>query len=172
MKKTRKITVSSAFVALGVVLLYIGSVINVLDLTMAAIASVLVVLAVIEIGGGYSYAIYLLTALLALLLLPDKFSALLYALFAGFYPIAKAAFERLHPAVSWVLKLSLFNTGFLLLIAVGNYILHLPDTGLDFRVGVFAFANLTFVIYDVALTRLITLYVVKLRRRFGLKDLF
>lgn len=158
--------------ALGVIFLYIGSVFNILDLTMAAIASIIVVFAVIEIGGGYPYAIYLVTAVLSLLLLPEKFTALLYALFSGIYPVAKAAFERLHPVISWILKFSLFNTGLLLLIVVSRYILHLPDTGLDFTVVVFGLANLTFFLYDIALTRLITLYIVKLRRRLGFKDLF
>lgn len=172
MNKTKKISIASVLSALGVIFLYIGSVVNVLDLTMAAIASILVVFAVIELGGGYPYAVYFVTALLSLLILPEKFTALLYALFAGFYPIAKAAFERLHPAVAWVLKLSLFNTGLLLLIALLSYLFHLPDTGLDFTAAVFALANITFAVYDIALSRLITLYIVKLRKRLGFKDLF
>ena len=53
MKYTKKIALAAILSALGVVVLLIGSVITLLDLTMVAIASLLVVLAVIEIGGGY-----------------------------------------------------------------------------------------------------------------------
>lgn len=42
--RTRKLAVSAMLSALGVVILYLGSVINVLDLTMVAIASLFVFL--------------------------------------------------------------------------------------------------------------------------------
>lgn len=47
--RTRKLAVSAMLSALGVVILYLGSVINVLDLTMVAIASLFVFFAVIEL---------------------------------------------------------------------------------------------------------------------------
>lgn len=172
MNKTKKLSISSIACALGVIILYIGSVLNVLDLTMAAITSVLVVFAVIELGGYYPYAIYTVTAILSLLLLPQKFPALIYALFAGIYPIFKAMFERLHYIVSWTLKLSLFNTGLILIILISEYVFKIPDTGMGFAISVFALANVTFVIFDIALTRLITLYLVKIRKKLGFKDLF
>jgi hypothetical protein len=87
----------------------LGSIITVLDLTMVAIASLLIMLSVIEIGGGYPYLIWLVTGVLSMLLLPDKFGALLYLLFGGIYPIFKEMFERLHYIVSWILKFSYFN---------------------------------------------------------------
>ena len=43
--RTRKLAVSAMLCALGVVILYLGSVINVLDLTMVAIAAIAVAVA-------------------------------------------------------------------------------------------------------------------------------
>ena len=58
--------------ALGVVLLYLGSFIEVLDLSVALLASLAIVVLVIERGGAYPMMTYGVTALLSLLLLPNK----------------------------------------------------------------------------------------------------
>ena len=110
--------------------------------------------------------------ILSLLLLPDKFSGVVYLLFGGIYPILKEFFERLHYVISWILKFSVFNTALLLLIAVSVYVMHVEDTGLGFNWVVFGLGNLTFLLYDIAMTKLISLYLVKLRRLFGFKDYF
>ncbi len=172
MKKSKKIALAAIFSALGVLILLLGSIITVLDLTMVALASLLVMLAVIEIGGAYPYLIWLVTGFLSLLLLPDKFAALLYLIFGGIYPIFKAMFERLHYVVAWILKLSCFNTLLILLIIFCNYIFMLPETELGFTIPVFALCNLVFVLYDIATTQLITLYLIKMRKMLGFKNFF
>lgn len=166
--RTRRMTMGAMFTALGVILLWVGAVVEVLDLSLAAIASLLTVLGVIEYGGAFPWLVWLSTSALSLLLLPSKFPALLYLLFAGIYPMVKAIFERQHYILAWILKLSFFNTGLLVLIAVCTWLLHLPDTGLGFTVAVFAMANVTFVLYDIALGRLILLYMFKIRPRIRL----
>ena len=107
-KATRRLAVSAVLAALGVVLLLLGSLVQVLDLSMAAIASLLVVFAVIEIGGKYPILIYLVTSVLSLLLLPVKTAALIYFVFAGYYPILKAVLEgRLAKPLAWCLKIAI-----------------------------------------------------------------
>lgn len=172
MKNSKKLALAAILSALGVVILLLGSVITVLDLTMVAMASLLVILAVIEIGGGYPYLIWLVTGFLSLLLLPSKFSALLYLLFGGIYPILKSMFERLHYVVSWILKLSYFNTMLSLLILLCTYVFHLPDTELGFNWLVYLVCNGVFILYDIAASQLVTLYLVKLRKLLGLKSFF
>lgn len=172
MKKTKKLALAAILSALGVVILLLGSIITVLDLTAVALASILIMIAVIEIGGAYPYLIWLVTGALSMLLLPDKFGALVYLVFGGVYPIFKAMYERLHPVVSWVLKFSTFNVMLILMILIGSYVMGLTDTGLAFTLPVFALCNFTFFIYDIATTHLITLYLVKLRRVLGLGNFF
>ncbi len=164
MKKTKRIAVGAILSALGVVILLLGSIISVLDLTSVALASLLIIIAVIEVGGAYPYLIWLVTAALALIIVPDKFGALLYLLFGGVYPIFKAMFERLHYAVSWVLKLSFFNLSLTLFILLCNYIFKLPDTSMGYTIPVYALCNLTFILYDIAVTKLITFYLIKFRK--------
>lgn len=168
----RRVAVSAILCSLGVLFLYLGAVLEVLDLTMGAFASIIIIFSVIEMGGGSPYLIYAVTSVLSLILLPNKFPALLYLLFAGIYPIFKAKFERLHFAVSWVLKLSFFNTSLLILIFMTVYMLHLPDNDLGYTWAAFALGNATFILYDVAVTRLITFYLVKIRSMLGLKNYF
>lgn len=170
--RTRKLAVSAMLSALGVVILYLGSVINVLDLTMVAIASLFVFFAVIELGTPFQYLIYAVTALLSMFLLPDKFAALTYLLFGGIYPVFKAMFERLHYVISWILKFSFSNTVLSVIVAVSVYIMHIEDSEVGFTVGLYVLGNVTFLLYDIATTQLITLYLVKLRQRFRVDKYF
>jgi len=163
LKKSKRIALSAILSALSVLFLYLGSVIEVLDLTTGAFASIIIVLAVIEIGGSSPWLIYAVTSVLSILLLPNKFPAVLYILFCGIYPILKEMYERLHYIITWLLKFSTFNTGFLFIITATKYILKLPDTDLNFSIIVFIVGNITFLLYDIALSKLITVYLIKIR---------
>ena len=71
-KQTKYLTVSAMLAALGVVLLSLGAMVEVLDISVAVLASLLTVYAVIEMGGAYPWLIWLVTSVLSLLLLPQK----------------------------------------------------------------------------------------------------
>ena len=171
MKRSKKIAIAAIMSALSVVLLLLGSYLQVMDMSAAAIASFIVMLSVIELGGGYPYLIWAVTGILSFLLVPDKFGAVLYIVFAGIYPIFKAMFERIHYIVSWVLKLSFFNTALTAFVILTRYLLALPDS-VGFTVIVYGLGNLVFVLYDITATQFITLYLVKLRKRLGLGNYF
>lgn len=170
--RTKKLAVSAMLSALGIVLLYLGSATNILDLTAVVIASLLIFFAVMEMGTPYQYLIYGVTSLLAVLLLPDKTAAFAYLLFGGIYPVFKAMFEKLHFVVAWILKFSYFNTVLTLMIVISKYIMHVEDTGMGFGILFYAFANFTFWLYDIAVSQLILLYLVKLRQRFRVGKFF
>lgn len=170
--RLKYMTVSAMLSALGVILLSLGSVIEVLDLTAAVLASLLCVYAVIEMGRAYPWMIWLVTSLLALLLLPVKAPALIYALFAGFYPILKEKLEKLSRILSWVLKLAVFHLSMLALALLMKLVFHT-----EIELGTYAWmpfliyplALVCFVVYDLALTRLITFYLFRLRKHFKIK---
>ena len=108
-KRTKHLTVSAMLSALSVIILALGSVMEVLDITTAVAASLLCIYAVIEIGGAYPWGIWIVTSILSLLLLPVKTPAIFYALFAGFYPILKEKLEKLKRPISYPLKLVVFH---------------------------------------------------------------
>lgn len=167
---TRRLTVCGILAALSVVGMLVGAVTEVLDLSMLVLASLCIVFAVIEIGVKWAWLVWGVTSLLCFLILPVKEVALLY-LMGGFYPIAKAGFEKYHPAVSWILKFSLFNTLLLFFILIAQKLLGLSGTGYQFAILEFAVGNAAFLLYDLCLTACITLYLVRLRSRLKVKSL-
>ena len=171
-KRTKYITLSAMLSALGVVLLSLGSLIEVLDITNAVLASMLCIYAVIEMGGAYPWMIWLVTSTLGLLLLPVKTPAVFYALFAGFYPIVKEKLEKLKRPLSDLFKLVVFH------VCLGGIVLvmtlFIPNAlGLEdakwMPVVLYLMSLAVFVLYDIALTRLISFYLIRLRKRFRIR---
>ena len=166
-KRTRTVTLCGVLIALGVAVMYLGSFIEVLDLTVAVVASLFCIAAVIEVGGRWPFAIYAATAILSSLLLPNKFPAAVYLLFAGYYPMVKEKLEgRMRSRViCYAIKLLIFNVAFAAILAVSFFLLSLPFEGPLIFWATVALGNVTFVIYDIALTRLITVYLRMIRPR-------
>ncbi len=170
-KKTRMLTVCAMMSALGVVTLYLGSLIEVIDISMAVIASLFVIFTVIEYGGVAPWAVYAVTGILSGVLLPNKFPVAMYIFFFGFYPILKEKIEKLDSKIwQWVIKELVFNVCLVILMFVARWLLFFEAEIMTVIWAVFfLLANGTFVIFDIALTRLISLYVFKLRRKFRIK---
>ena len=167
LKSTRALAVSAVLSALGVILLALGSLVQVLDLTMAVLASILVIFAVIELGGKYPYLIYAVTAVLSVLLVPSKSAAMVYLCFAGYYPILKAVLERHLPQLwCWVVKLLVFNAGLALSLFLMLKVFLTFTVPAAWYYALIPLLSVVFVLYDVALTRLITLYLTKWQQRF------
>lgn len=79
------------------------------------------------------------------------------------YPLFKAFAERRSRVRSWVCKLAFFNLALTAILAVGLYLLGLEDF-FGFTLVVYGAGNALFVLYDVALTRLISVYYKRFRR--------
>lgn len=162
-RKTRVLALSSLFVAMSVVILYMGCFFEVLDLTVAAVASLLVLLAVIEMGKGTAAMIWIVTSIFAFLLLPNKFIAVEYAFLMGCYPLVKAVAERLSKGISWAIKLIFTDIAMGVMVVLGHFLFGYPVESVGLAVVVFLLATVTGVIFDIALTRLLTLYLIRLR---------
>ena len=168
-KRTKNLTICAMLCALGVILMTVGAFIEVLDLSTAALASLLCIFVVIEIGGGYPWAVWAATSLLSLLLLPQKTPAIFYALFLGYYPVLKAYFERLPQWISWVLKLVTFHASLgLIYLCLKLFIpIALEELGQSWLLlGTYGLALLCFIVYDFALAKLLTAYLYSFRKYF------
>ena len=165
--RSSRVALGGVLAGLGVAVMYLGSFIEVLDLTVAVLASLFCIVAVIEVNRKWAFGIYAATALLSILLLPNKFPALTYLLFAGFYPIVKEMLEGgiKSRAAVYALKMLIFNLSFAAIIVATVFVLRLPFYSGWMLWALIALGNLTFVVYDIALTRLITVYVVTIRPR-------
>ena len=169
---TKKITLSAILAAVGVIIILISGVFTTLDLTCAVLAGFCVIIAVIEVGGFYPYLVYLVCALSSVLLCPNKIAPMLFLLFTGWYPILKRVIEAYHPVIVWALKLSAFNIFFGAVVLASTKLALLTEFALEMKPLVFLVANGAFVLYDVALTSVITFYLMKIRKMLGLKNFF
>lgn len=164
---TKKLAFSAIVTALSVVFLYVGALFDVLDLSAAALASLCVLWVTVEFGTRWALAVYAATALLALLLLPTKLPAVLYVGLFGYYPPLKAFYEqKLHGALVWVAKVVTMNAAVFVMILIVRYV---AAEALWFEILLLVTANIVFVIYDIALTRLMRAYVLVWRKRLRIK---
>lgn len=167
---TKRLAICAMLSALGVILLYIGAVIEVMDISLAVIASLTCVFAVIEYGGSAPWLVFAVTSVLSLVLLPQKSPAVMYALFFGFYPILKERFEKMRVATCWILKEAVFNLSLVLIFLSLRFLLWSEvDIPIELYVIALVVCEVVFLLYDFALTRLISLYVYKIRKRLKLK---
>lgn len=168
-QRTKRIAVCAMLSALGVVVLGIGSVISVMDISMAVIASLFCIFAVIEYGGAAPWLVFLVTGVLSLLL-PQKAPAAMYLLFFGYYPIIKEKLEKHSKTVAWILKEAVFQVALAAMLLLYHFIFMTSGTVLwSMYLILIVLAEIIFPIYDFALTRLITLYLYRLRKRFHIK---
>ena len=133
---------------------------------MVAVAGLVPAAAVISGGVGAGFLCYGATALLGLLLLPDKGCALLYALFFGLFPMVKYAVERLRKLpVELMLKLAFFNLILVIFLFVFSTLLFplLPEL-MRTPLPLFGIGNVVFLIYDYGFSKLITYYASRIRK--------
>ena len=170
-RRTKYLTVSAMLVALGVVCMSLGSLVDVLDLTTAVLSSMLCIYAVIEMGGSYPWAIWLATSILSLILLPIKTPAVFYAAFFGFYPILKEKLERRSRPLAWTLKILAYHLSLGVIVVIFLWFLpgQISEEPPFFGAILYVASLLVFLLYDVALTRLITFYLIRLRHRFRIR---
>ena len=158
--KSAEIALCGMMTALAVVILCLGGLIPLATFCCPVLAS-LVLLPVMQRWGRRDAAlVWAASALLGLLLGPDKEAAGIY-LVLGYYPALQPALNRKRPLVRWCAKLLLFNTATLALYAVLIFVLGLDalvqeyrETGTALLLATLAMGNAAFLVYDLALTRL------------------
>lgn len=167
-RETRWLTFSAILAAASVGLLYVGS-LTVFDLSMILVCALVTMFLYVEAGRKFAGLYVAVTGLLCLILLPSKLMALTYILIGGVYPILKATFEKFRPLFAWALKLSVLDSMLLCLIVLAKLVFVAEDSYFDFTLPLLLGGTVFFIIYDLALTGCVTLYIVKLRRRLGMK---
>ena len=167
MNRTKKLAFSAIVTALCVVFLYVGALFDVLDLSAAALASICVLWVMVEFGARWALAVYAAASLLALLMLPVKLPAVLFAGLFGYYPPLKALYEqKLHGMFVWVAKVVTLNVAVFVMILLVRYV---AAEALWFELLLLVTANVVFVIYDIALTRLMRAYVLVWRKKLHIR---
>ena len=163
---TKKLTLCGIFAALCIVFLYIGG-FTVADLSLLVVCAIMTMVVLVETGEKYAWVYVGVTSTLALILLPSKLYALEYIMLSAVYPILKMHFERMRNLFAWLVKISCLDCMLLLLVGLGQYIFMAGDEFFSLSVVTVAVGTVFFVLYDFCLSACITLYMVKLRKKFA-----
>ncbi len=152
----RRIALGAVFAAGSLAMLFLASAAPSGRIGLTAVAGLFPMAAVLAGGTGAGYLCWGAASLLALVLVPDKGVALMYALFLGIYPVVKAGIERLRRLpLELFLKLLFFNAVLLLFWQVLRA-LFLPNPPGWLTTPVLLVAgNVIFLVYDFGLSRLI-----------------
>ena len=168
MRPSKKLTLSAIVVALGAVLMSVGAIFEILDLTTCCLASLFVMFIYIEIGSPYTWLVWLCTSLAVFLISPGRIVWAEYLFVFGIYPILKAYIER-APRALWLWFKALF---FALVLggawALCELLLGIPFFEVDaplLKAGTLVLVFVSAFAYDMFLTVLIKFYVFKLRPR-------
>ena len=173
LKSVKKIALGGMIAALCIVLMMLTGLLPMAEFALPALAGVLLIMLVVEISPKWAFLVYIAVAILSLLLAPSKDSAVFFTAFLGWYPIAKSKLENIRkPALEWIWKILIFNFSIgvglvaaIYLFRLNDYMEILQDSVWFLALG-WLFLNVVFVIYDIALTRLITAYIKWFRPKY------
>ena len=172
-----KTAIGGMMTALSLVLM-LPTAFDLLEYALPALAGILTLFCVIELGKGWAFGIYAATSLLGVLVLPNKKAIVLYIVLFGYYAILKAVFEsKLKKPLEILLKILVFNAAVFAAFFIMNKIMGIPlEEMLEYSDSVFwakyaipiflIVGNLVFLFYDYVLTIYAGFYIKVLQKRF------
>ena len=172
MRANKKITISAMATALSVLLMTVGAVWELVDMALAAFASFLVVIIIIEVGWPFPWLVWITSSLITFLFFPASTVWLMYFVF-GVFPILKYYIEKLKRPFWLLLKLIYVNACIIGLIYAMELVFGVPFFATELlivKIALYIVLNGAFLAYDRLLTLLIRLYIGKYRQTF--KHLF
>jgi hypothetical protein len=162
-----KVAYPAILSALALILVYLGSVAPSGNWGIVAAAGLLPAAAVISVGLKAGFLCWAATAILAFLLVPDKFCVLLFGALFGLYPMVKSLIEQLRKKpLEYVLKLVFFNAAFTVIYLVMSSAVaaSLPEVLGSSVWMLYLAANVVFLMYDYGFSKLIALYIARVQR--------
>ena len=165
--KAKRIAAASVFTALMVVLVYLSSLFPTMSMSIIAVAGVISAVLVSEYGLSTAAMAYASASVLALVLVPDKSNALLFALVFGIYPIIQNLVEHVKPKwLTWCIKIAVANLIFAVVwILFKTLFFAEPDFAAGMGLILLITANVVFVMYDVCLKKLVIFYKIRIVNR-------
>lgn len=170
MKTSFKVSLGGVIGALSLVMMLLTTLVPFGTYAFPAFAGMLLVCVVIELSYTWAFLVYFVVSLMSLLMLSDKEAALYYAVFLGFYPIIKGLIERVKSKfLQYLIKYTVFNICIIGAFYISILVLSIPKESFNIF-GVYLpwvfliIANITFLLYDMCVTRIVTLYIVRFQK--------
>lgn len=168
--KSKQIALCGLLCALAVTLLLLGGVIPIATFCAPMLAMAVLLPILEEYGSKTAAAAYGAAAILALLLVSDRETALVFVAF-GWYPLLRPRLARIHSRfVRILVKLAVCSAVIAVLYGLVLQLMGLTADLLEaarwMNFLLLVLGNITFLIMDLALERLTVLWRRKLRKRF------
>lgn len=170
MKTSYKVSLGGVVGALSVVLMLLTSLVPFGTYAFPAFAGVLLICVVIELGYSWAFIVYTVVSALSFIFLTDKEAALYYVVFLGFYPIIKGLIEKLrYKTLQYVLKFSVFNVCMVIAFYLSISLLSIPKESFNLF-GVYLpwvfllLGNVVFIMYDYCISKVVTVYILKIHK--------
>ena len=179
-RATRRLVTCALLCALAVVFLGLGALIEVFDLTAAAVAALILLPVLLCYGGKYALLSYAVTAVLGVVLMPQSLAAWMFAGVTGYYPLIKQKLDRLPRILGWAIKLLILTAVMVAYLALFHFIAMGGEgsfvdsflTGFGEAGGstimawaVVGLSVLTYVLFDILIDRLLVLYYLRWQKR-------
>lgn len=168
MKRAAIIAKGGLITGLGVLFLYLASILTTGRITLLVCTGCLMIIALIEIGTRGAFAVYLAVSLLGFLLLPQKWMGLMFLLFFGLYPLVKKRIECIkHKGLSIGLKFFCFNIDVVLIYFILTSLLGFTISFSGWLAAGILIANVIFYLFDYLLGILFDQYLRRICRYRG-----
>lgn len=159
--KSSKLAIGGISVALSLVILYLTNIIPINTLAILTIVSSIIPITIIKTDIKTAIMVYIITSICSFMFLPITYSIMYIAIF-GIYGIIKCFIERLHnTSLEILLKLVFFN----IILAIVYFAL--PSVLGNIKISIllmFIGSNIAFLVYDYALTIVITYFLAKFNK--------
>ncbi|WP_297421143.1 hypothetical protein [Clostridium sp.] len=161
--KAKYIAENGILVALTLVVLYATSILPISTLSILTIASCLIPISIIRTSIKGTMLVYLASSVLSFFLVPTNI-ALYYTLFFGIYGIIKSFIERLkNLPIEILLKLIAFNILLAIMYVVISNFLGIFNIKYPLYL-LWIISQIVFLIYDYALTLIISFYLNRIHK--------
>lgn len=166
-QKIRRTAYCAIFSALCATLITVGTLLEIFDITVAAICSFITYITLIEFGTKSSFLVYLTSCVLSFVVMPTVSTAFLYyTLFFGYYPIIKKYLSKLNKYLAKVISTSLFTVVMVLLVTIFRKLFGLQNEPLSIYITLVLVSDFFFIVYDYAINIFAFLYIKKFRKMF------
>ncbi len=169
MKKSYTTAFCGIISAISIIFLFCTAFFPFAEYALPCLAGAVLMVLVVEVGYKYAFVAFFAVSLISFFIVPSREVSVLFFLFFGYYPIVKSLLEKLKLRfLEWALKLLIFNVAmvsayFLLINLFGLKDLLNEFGAFKFGIpGMLFLGNIVFIIYDIALTKAVSIYIYKL----------
>ncbi|MBE6653796.1 MAG: hypothetical protein E7610_10360 [Ruminococcaceae bacterium] len=179
-RATRRLVTCALLCSLATVALGMGALIEILDLTAAAVSALILFPVLLCYGGKYALLSYAVTGILGVVLMPQSMAAWMFLGLTGYYPLIKNKLDRLPRILAWISKLALLTVvmmgylalfHFVVLGGEGSFVDSFlagfgeAEGGAVMAWAVVGLSVFSYVLFDLLIDRLLILYYLRWQKR-------